>query len=221
MLLHDLKDVKGGRVITKDVISKDDENIQIQELEKNKSEDSSDILTQDPLVEGSSQEAISKNIKTEMEAGKPQKQAVAIAMENAGESKDSKTKDYSPEDRAYNEGRQAKEIRNLPISANPYKSSPNDQRKNAWEMGWLEANEKLKTGDTDIIINVVENSNEEESEQSFESQHYNGYNIKQIKETGEFDIYDLGGAIIGHTATLELAKIFIDNKGNAIVGQTE
>ena len=32
-----------------------------------------------PLKEGSSRETISSNIKTEMEAGKPQKQAVAIA----------------------------------------------------------------------------------------------------------------------------------------------
>lgn len=41
------------------------------------------------------------------------------------------------------------------------------------------------------------------------------------KKQGEFDIYDLGGAIIGHTATLELAKIFIDNKGRSIIGRTE
>jgi hypothetical protein len=36
-----------------------------------------------PLVKGSSQEAIGKNIKTEMAAGKPQKQAVAIALNTA------------------------------------------------------------------------------------------------------------------------------------------
>lgn len=33
-----------------------------------------------PLVKSKSKKAISKNIKTEMEAGKPQKQAVAIAL---------------------------------------------------------------------------------------------------------------------------------------------
>jgi len=33
-----------------------------------------------PLVKGKSKKAVSKNIKTEMAAGKPQKQAVAIAM---------------------------------------------------------------------------------------------------------------------------------------------
>lgn len=32
-----------------------------------------------PLKKGSSKEAISKNIATEMKAGKPQKQAIAIA----------------------------------------------------------------------------------------------------------------------------------------------
>lgn len=36
-----------------------------------------------PLVEGSSPAAIKKNIETEMAAGKPQKQAVAIALHNA------------------------------------------------------------------------------------------------------------------------------------------
>lgn len=36
-----------------------------------------------PLKEGSSREVISENIKTEIEAGKPQKQAVAIALKKA------------------------------------------------------------------------------------------------------------------------------------------
>lgn len=40
-----------------------------------------------PLKEGSSDETVSKNIKTEMEAGKPQKQAIAIALDKAGKSK--------------------------------------------------------------------------------------------------------------------------------------
>jgi hypothetical protein len=36
-----------------------------------------------PLLPGKSQKVISKNIKTEMAHGKPQKQAVAIALSNA------------------------------------------------------------------------------------------------------------------------------------------
>jgi hypothetical protein len=39
-----------------------------------------------PLKKGKSKEAISSNIKTEMAAGKPQKQAVAIAMSKASKS---------------------------------------------------------------------------------------------------------------------------------------
>lgn len=37
-----------------------------------------------PLKKGSSKETIGSNIKTEMASGKPQKQAVAIAMNKAG-----------------------------------------------------------------------------------------------------------------------------------------
>jgi hypothetical protein len=40
-----------------------------------------------PLSKGKSKKAFSKNIKTEMAAGKPQKQAVAIAYSEAGEKK--------------------------------------------------------------------------------------------------------------------------------------
>lgn len=43
-----------------------------------------------PLVKGSSREDISKNIATEVRAGKPVKQAAAIAYSEAGKSKPAK-----------------------------------------------------------------------------------------------------------------------------------
>ena len=40
-----------------------------------------------PLKKGKSQKVVSENIKTEIAAGRPQKQAVAIALNTAGKSR--------------------------------------------------------------------------------------------------------------------------------------
>lgn len=43
-----------------------------------------------PLAKGKSNKTVSKNIKTEMVAGRPQKQAIAIALNSAGRGKKKK-----------------------------------------------------------------------------------------------------------------------------------
>lgn len=60
-----------------------------------------------PLLKG--KKNVGRNIKTEMAAGKPQKQAVAIALNVAGESKMKKLKEGSKADKAMDKKKGIKE----------------------------------------------------------------------------------------------------------------
>jgi len=70
-----------------------------------------------------------------------------------------------------------------------------------------------KTKDQEIKITIGEDPvNPNPAEQKVEGNDilYKEYTLKQLPETGEFEIYSPGGTIIGHAKALGLAKLFVD-----------
>jgi len=69
-----------------------------------------------------------------------------------------------------------------------------------------------KTKDEIKIIIGEDPANPSPTEQKVESNDviYKEYTLKQLPETGEFEIYAPGGSIVGHAKALELAKLFVD-----------
>jgi len=74
-----------------------------------------------PLQKGSSRKAVSANIKTEMAAGKPQKQAVAIALSTArgGKSRSSKGAMTSKKKAAAKSTGTGRRTKNKSVGINP------------------------------------------------------------------------------------------------------
>jgi len=67
--------------------------------------------------------------------------------------------------------------------------------------------------DQEIKITIGEDPvNPSPAEQKVESNDviYKEYTLKQLPETGEFEIYAPDGSIVGHAKALELAKLFVD-----------
>jgi hypothetical protein len=70
-----------------------------------------------------------------------------------------------------------------------------------------------KTKDQEIKITIGEDPvNPSPAEQKVESNDviYKEHTLKQLPETGEFEIYAPDGSIVGHAKALELAKLFVD-----------
>jgi len=70
-----------------------------------------------------------------------------------------------------------------------------------------------KTKDQEIKIIIGEDpTSPSPAEQKVEGNDviYKEYTLKQLPETGEFEIYAPGGSIVGHAKALELAKLFVD-----------
>ena len=70
-----------------------------------------------------------------------------------------------------------------------------------------------KTKDQEIKIIIGDDPvNPSPAEQKVEGNDviYKEYTLKQLPETGEFEVYAPGGSIVGHAKALELAKLFVD-----------
>ena len=70
-----------------------------------------------------------------------------------------------------------------------------------------------KTKDQEIKIIIGEDpTSPSPTEQKVEGNDivYKEYILKQLPESGEFEIYAPGGSIVGHVKALELAKLFVD-----------
>ncbi len=102
--MYCVKDFSTGKIIKDNLTKEQAEKLTFSLNNKSKdirykvSKMIKDKYTGDPLREGSSQSTVSHNISVERNAGKKQSQAVAIALNKAGKSKDSsKVKDkYDP-----------------------------------------------------------------------------------------------------------------------------
>lgn len=183
-----------------------------------KGTDADDIYTKDPLTK-KGEKILAAMKKT---YGEEKGEQIFYAARNKGKISgvDKKTKDRDSWYKGYliindpKEGIMVKTSYNgLLVSVRPHKSVAEAKELIDWRIKKKLRSWDSKAKDQEIKIIIGDDPvNSSPAEQKVEGNDviYKEYTLKQLPETGEFEIYAPGGSIVGHAKALELAKLFVD-----------